>query len=150
MNKDLINQLKNNEKALGLLSIEEKACFEKVGKENCLCYSESGWQEVGIGTFLKSMIYAIKSDYQPEPEYVGLEIVKCEQDSGEWLGVHSDGFSFLPYQFTHLHCLPSLPSFVGFYYERAGGITPGSIFATSVAKKIRQGETVCARFERKI
>lgn len=55
---------------------------------------------------------------QSEPrksEYIDLPIVQIE----EWLGVQillkDEHFDLLPFPFTHLHCLPSLPGFAGFW-----------------------------------
>ena len=95
-------------------------------------------------------IYRIDPAYQPEPEYVDLEIVKHTEVSNEpfwWLGVwkNADGkrYDFLPFEFTHLHCLPSLPGFVGFTEEDM----LGCLVIEKVASKISEGHKVFARFK---
>ena len=82
------------------------------------------------------------------PEFVDLEIIEFEQDSGKWLGVLMGGNEIiLPYQFTHLHCLPSLPNFEGFYGEddlvKGGSVF---VFAENIARQISEGKKVFARF----
>jgi len=68
----------------------------------------------------------VYKNYQPEPEpepkYVNLEIEEfADGENTKWLGVwNTPEAFFLPHQFTHLHCLPSLPNFDGFYTSRAG------------------------------
>ena len=130
MNK-LIEKLKDKTyiRAFGLLSLEEQECLRKVNKDRAIIlYNHPGeWQSSSHWNFSNpSLTYAIKPDYQPEPEpepeFVDLEIVKHSQGTVEqtwWLGVwkYSDleEHKFLPYLFTHLHCLPSLPNFQGFF-----------------------------------
>jgi len=146
---NLIEKLKDKTyvRAFGLMSPEEQECFEKVGKENCLGFSEaiSPWKDIGVGTFLKSMTYAIKPDYQPEPEFENIEVKRADCDGYDWLGIHDGGCSFsLPYAFTHLHCLPSLPNFECFYRKD----TCANVFADRVSRCISKGQTVYARFRK--
>lgn len=77
---NLIEKLKNNEKPYGLNTKEERGCFEKVGRANCLYLQpDITWKSIdcigGSKTFHKKDVYCIKLDYQPEP---GVE--KCEVD----------------------------------------------------------------------
>ena len=55
-------------------------------------------------------------NYRPEPEFVDLEIVQNTDRADKWLGVH--GALLASYDFVDLHCLPSLPKFVGFHYDK--------------------------------
>ena len=129
MNK-LIEKLKDKTyvRAFSLMTPEEQQCLEKVGPQNCLILCQSGinpqviiWDNNNMADFSGYRTYAIKPDYQPEPEYVDLEIVKGhDKEKDDWLGVHTDYKTkndFLPHTFTHLHCLPSLPNFECFFYE---------------------------------
>jgi len=159
--ENLIEKLKKNKIAFGLLSPEEQECLKEVGLANLIVYSHLGWRNTTGGTFFNTNIYAIKPDYQPEPEdkcpycgaprivrtsgkwqyycqcddpnkrhkkpepepeYVSLEIEEfADGENTKWLGVWNPPETFfLPHQFTHLHCLPSLPNFDGFYTSRAG------------------------------
>ena len=77
MNNELIKRLKdkNYVRAFGLMTPEEQECFRKIGKENCYIYTSEGtwacpYQSPG---FANKWTYAIKPDYQPEPEFVDLE-----------------------------------------------------------------------------
>lgn len=70
---DLIEKLKDKTyvRAFGLMLPEEQACFEEARLDNCLCYAKAKWRQAyggGTGAFGEDMTYAIKSDYQPEPE----------------------------------------------------------------------------------
>jgi len=117
---NIIEKLKDKDyvRAFGLLSPEEQKCLIKVGKANLIVYSHSlGWCNTIGGDFLRTETYAIKPDYQPEPEYVNLEIEEfADGENTKWLGVwNTPEAFFLPHQFTHLHCLPSLLNFQGFF-----------------------------------
>ena len=142
---DLIKKLKdkNYVRALGLMSPEEQKCFKEVGQDNCEVFCGCNlWNNSICHRFLEVSTYAINPDYKPEPEFVNLEIVI----GGDWLGVHradAEGKVVLPHGFTHLHCLPSLPNFVEFYYKY--GITLSFIH---VAPKIFDGKKVFARFRK--
>ena len=118
MNK-LIEKLKDKTyvRAFGLVTPEEQECYGNVGRENCLVYYESGWSSTpGLHGFSNLYTYAIKPKYQPEPEFVDLEIVQNTDRADKWLGVH--GALLASYDFVDLHCLPSLPKFVGFHYDK--------------------------------
>jgi len=139
--KDLIEKLKKNEKPFGLLTLEEQECLDKVGKQNCLVYTNSGkWENAAKCSFQSGNTYAIKPDYQPEPEFVDLEIVR----HGDFLGAFNDP-DVLPFNFTHLHCLPSLPKFHSFVYTKVNGVEEW-LPTVSVASEIDEGHKVFARF----
>ena len=114
-------------RAFGLLSPEEQECLRKVGRDNCLFYSSfDRWDTVPKGnTFSKQDTYAIKPDYQPEPETMDLEIKKGNEDGvggGKcWLGIWTNEPEYkdmnFPFFFVHLHCLPSMENFEGFYLK---------------------------------
>ena len=68
----MIGKLKKNVTVHGELSDEERACFAKVGKENCEYRGGDGWEGAAhisslIGVFGLPSTYRIKADYQPEP-----------------------------------------------------------------------------------
>ena len=145
--KELIEKLKKNKTVFGLMSSEERECFKKVGKKNCLCFHGGQWGGPNNSNdcFNYQFAYAIKPDYKPEPEFVDLEI---ERSDG-WLGVSKwgDDAMFLPFEFTHLHCLPSLPNFEGFWHDydkKMGRRYFCNI--TEAAPKISEGKKVYARF----
>ena len=141
----LIEQLKNKEsaQAFGLMTAEKQECLEKVGKENCLMYYAVVWQDAQGRIFNNISTYAIKPDYQPPEEFVDLEI----QDRNGWLGVErwDDRAAFLPFDFTHLHCLSSMPGFAGFYES----ITNEWICEERVAEHWRQKHKPYAKFQLK-
>jgi len=120
----LIEKLKDPKRAqpFGILSPEEQKCLKKAGKANLISYSRTGWHNTTGEELFKTDTYAIKPDYHPKPEYVNLEIEEfADGENTKWLGVwNTPEAFFLPHQFTHLHCLPSLPNFDGFYKSRAG------------------------------
>ena len=106
------------------------------------------WALLGHGS---NEIFRIKPDYQPEQEFVDLEIVKHSQVTVEqnwWLGVwkYSDleEHKFLPHFFTHLHILPSLPNFEGFKEEHV----EGTLAIERIARYIHEGKKVFARFRK--
>ena len=117
--KDIIENLKDKSfvRAFGLMKPEEQEVYRKMTKGNCIFYTSGGqWSDTIGEIFLSNHTYAIKPDYQPEPEYVDLEIVTAFS----WLGIWriGSGIEGLPYDFIHLHCLPSLPNFEGFYTDK--------------------------------
>ena len=127
--KDIIKKLKDKTyvRPFGLMAPEEQECFRKVKRYNCVCFAESiVWISCSGGIFANVETYAIKPkpDYQPESEFVDLEIAEHAQGIVQiwWLGVWKDKHEFLPYDFTHLHYLPSLPKFEGFYLKDSDSV----------------------------
>ena len=155
---ELIKKLKdkNYVRAFGLLSLEEQECLRKANKDGAvILYNHPNeWQSSSRWNFSNpSLTYAIKPDYQPEPEpeFVDLEIVKHSKGTVEqtwWLGVwkYSDleEHKFLPHLFTHLHCLSSLPNFEGFKEEHV----EGTLAIERIARYIHEGKKVFARFRK--
>ena len=148
----MIEKLKDNEahRIFGDMSDEEQGCLAHIGNENLEYLSPSGsygvnsfglsWTPKGKSSLMyPDGIYRIKPDYQPEPEFVDLEI-KSEQ----MLGVYRREHKFLPYNFTNLHYLPSLPNFAGFHRE---GLTV-SLDLEYVAKYIFEGKKVYAKLRK--
>jgi len=143
---EMIEQLKNNKVCFGELSAEEKEVFNKVGPENCLLRHHAKWMALrSKAKFYHHFTYKIRSDYQPDQEYVDLEIV--ENDG--WLGADSSELPNSPFQaneFVHLHCLLSMPGFVGFWeYDEV--IVEKMVLLSSVAIR-RKYHTVYARIEK--
>ena len=143
MNKEIIKRLKdkNYVRAFGLMSPEEQACFREVGEDNCLYYSSGipDWQ-IPAG-FANGTTYAIKPDYQPEPEY------------RDWVIIYHSVSGFLGCSMSrgwmNLHELPSLPNFEGFYMPDPV-VKDGHeyLFIGTVARNIAKGKTVYARFRK--
>jgi hypothetical protein len=81
MNAELIEKLKHNERPFGLCTKEEQECFKEVRKQNCLFYSvENKWLEILSSSattnhFPNEQTYRIKSDYQPQPEYMYEDVI---------------------------------------------------------------------------
>jgi hypothetical protein len=158
MNKELIKKLKdkNYVRAFGLMSNQEKEILLSVGYKNRLVYSSiDTWKDdtAAIAWANRSnLTYTIKPDYQPEPEYVDLEV----ESNKVWLeikntaGEGGGSINYLPYGFTLLHCLPSLPNFDCFYVV-AKDLKPNltvEISLCEVAKHVSEGKTVYARFRK--
>lgn len=145
--KNLIEKLKKNKTAFGLMSPEEQEFIRRIGMVNCEVYYRDGWKQAVGDAFIrpdKERIYAIKPDYQPEPEHVDLEIKRL----GNWLGVYYHDLSgrwniVLPHPFTHLHCLLSLPNFDQFRADNCPRIG-----IQLVATLISEGRTVYARLRK--
>ena len=145
--KELIEKLKVKTLAqtFGLLTPREQECLKKVGKGNLLIYhSDDTWDPSICGSFSGNLTYAIKPDYQPEPEFEDIEITK----QGTWLGIvrpWAGDYSRFPFDFTHLHCLPSLPNFDCFWiyeFDKSGQ----NITLICIARHINEGKKVFARF----
>jgi len=189
---NIIEKLKDKDyvRAFGLMKPEEQEVLESVGWQNRLVYILNKWRTDSgkiKGNEREDLTYAIKPDYQPEPEdkcpycgaprivrtsgkwqyycqcddpnkrpkkpepepeYVNLEIEEfADGENTKWLGVwNTPEAFFLPHQFTHLHCLPSL-RFECFWYKFQGGkvefYTDGK-----VSKLISEGKKVYARFRK--
>lgn len=148
---DLIEKLKDNKAHVIFidLSNEEQQVLWMLKKKGVVqkLNNEMVWIEKPETEGLRNIdIYRIKPDYQPEPKYVDFEIVKHAQGIVQiwWLGVWKELHDFLPYDFNHLHCLPSLPNFAFFWYE--DGCKIPSISIESIANRKAEGKKVFARF----
>ena len=145
---NIIEKLKDKTyvRAFGLMTPEEQETLEKVELENLIClrgqFNKIIWENItSKPSDCPALTYAIKPGYQPEPEYVDLEIVL----SGCFLGAWTSKIKPASYSFTRLHCLPSLPNFERFYYHADFGKTP-SVGLVQVAAKMDQKHIVYARF----
>lgn len=137
MNKELLENLQDKTyvRAFGLMSPEEQECYKKATKGNCEIYIYPDWisqTAPNHTSFNFGDTYAIKPDYQPEPEHDNLEIKEVK----EMLGTYEKGI------FKPLYCLPSLPKFEGFWVDE------NPIPTDYVARNISLGKTVYARFRR--
>ncbi|MCJ7828435.1 MAG: hypothetical protein MUP81_01685 [Dehalococcoidia bacterium] len=107
---DMIEKLKdkNYVRALGQMRPEERGCLKKAGPKNCLVYSnDEQWRWKQALVFNDALTYAITPEYQPEPELMGLEIIKEDNR----LGIFEDN-TFIP-----IYCLLGWPNFEGFYLK---------------------------------
>ena len=142
----MIEQLKHNKACFGELSTEEQEVFKKVGSENCLVRHQIIWRALpSDAKFYHNFTYRIRSDYQPEPEYIDLEVI----ENFGWLGVESAELPEPSCQFTHIQRLPSLPGFVCFWWEDEKERRETRIIG-EVANQRRHEKKVYARIEKNI
>lgn len=80
---ELIERLKQNEKPYGLLTEEERECFESIGKNNCLFFDGVRWHPCNTGEFFREYAYRISPKYQVEPEVVKCEVKKIKDSFRE-------------------------------------------------------------------
>ena len=141
---DMIEKLKKNKMAFVLFEPEEQKLLKSLPENTIECLLDKPmeqWNLMFQPNFNRLNTYRIKSDYKPEPEPVDLEIT--ESAINYLLGVErTDKSEFLPYNFNHLHLLPSLPNFAGFYHT--GGDKQTEVQPEWVA---RYFPNVIARFE---
>jgi len=81
MMNELIEKLKDNELLFGRLDDKSKHVFRMVGKDNCVYYNGTEWDECyGGKNFGVTSLYRIKRKYQPEKEskYIAYDIVLIE------------------------------------------------------------------------
>jgi len=148
MNK-LIKKLKdkNYVRAFGLMSPEEQECFRKANNDNAVIMyvstegNKAEWHSGKCKFDCPDYTYAIKPDYQPEPEY------------RDWVIIYHSVSGFLGCSMSrgwmNLHELPSLPNFEGFYMPDPV-VKDGHeyLFIGTVARNIAKGKTVYARFRK--
>jgi len=145
---ELIEKLKDNDahRIFADMTPEEQACLNKTPKQ----YIETLTDKNGVPAWVSQwgdhlcahLVYRIKSDYQPEPEYVDLEITTdCKEGIG--LGVHSCFQCQLPRRWMAIHELPSLPGFRGFLDDKGS-----TLQITWIAERISRGQKVIARFDK--
>ena len=158
MNTEIIEKLKDKTyvRAFGLMEPEEQDCLKKAGKENCRIYSCDGvWILTQVtGDWNRSYTYAIKPDYQPDPEFVDYLIEVCDGEDGDesdlksFLGVKHklDNNPILPREHTYLYALPSLPNFECFWYDDIDRGRELPVAYQDVANRIDKKDTVFARF----
>jgi len=151
MNNELIKRLKdkNYVRAFGLMLLEEQECFRKVGKENCLHF-DCSWIVPTATHWFPASTYAIKPDYQPEPEFVDLEIEVQPSNIGKYV-YDRLGCTLYPEtrdDFVTIDCLPSLPNFKEFWYYREFGHRVDFCCYGKVAPLRDRGETVFARLRK--
>ncbi len=151
MRELIVEKLKDKDyvRAFGLMSKEEREVYKKVGKDNCLAFGINNWLN-GIGEhFDWYMTYAIKPDYQAQPEFVDLEIGIY----GGFLGVDKDPRINWPSGIVYscrLSCIVEMPNFECFYVV-AKDLRPNlnvDISLCEVAKHKSEGKKVYARFRR--
>ena len=157
MENKLLEKLKNNERGWFFLLEEEKNVIEKANKkamvENLLFSgkwdkNEKGWDLSNVGAY---EIFRISSAYQPEPEpeHIDLPIVESPHPDSPYgkIGIWIDNeFAFIKHKFVEIHETPSMSNFVDFRLGKTND-SP-TIIIESVARTIRQGKTVYARFRK--
>ena len=141
---ELIEKLKDNDahRIFADMTDDERECMVKVGYKNCQVLTEyMSWRDISYpgGRLMGNSVYRIKSNYQPEPEYVDYPVATFESGGERWLGI----FRGTVNAWTHLHCLPSLPGFRGFLDANGG-----TLQITWIAERISRGQKVIARFDK--
>ena len=153
MNK-IIEKLKDMKhvRAFYMMPLEEQEVLLKAGWENRIVLAADGWRndcDKIPGRSRCHLTYAIKPDYQPEPEFVDLEIkVYDGKLVVEW-GQHAPIYpsSGICPDFTVINCLPSLPNFHCFWHEFQGGKV--EFYTDGKVSKLRdEGKIVYARFRK--
>jgi hypothetical protein len=135
---ELIEKLKKNKVVFGLLEPIEQTFLRGIGAENCLVYAAGPeiWDTATEDDFCRGLTYAIKPDYQSEPEYVDVEI---EVKGRRLIATDYSGILTGP---TAIHMLPSLPNFEGFWKNNIHE----HIYLDLVAMNVSKGRKVYARF----
>jgi len=135
----MIDKLKNNLAKLYCLTIEEQRYMKSLGVENCEVLDSDGkWKKpLDNPKAWYSYRYRIKANFQPEPEYIDLEVKELD---GGWLGVNGNKVNF-PYKEMHLHTLMSRKNFK--YFSNDIGV---EIPIENIGKSIDLGIKVIARF----
>lgn len=113
---DLIKELKQNEKAFGLMSEEMQAKALSIGRGTGafqhIPYGSNKleWIETrGSPTFCYGCTYQLLPDYTEEPEMLECEVIN---DAGYlWFEIESES------EKAALSCAPNYPDFIGFKYE---------------------------------
>ena len=125
----------------------EKALLKKAKKaEACLGLTGPGGY-VPIhpdAAFISSEYYLIDPAWQSEPEFEYVPIKEYGGLLGIWnLHIVNEKRPYpYGYDFVHLHCIPSIPSFVRFVDEEKKGL----VFAEVVARRWRRGDLTYAQF----
>ena len=149
--KDLIKKLKNNEahRIYADMTKAEQLCLEGLREKNAvelLCDDGEKiiWHKEGTSPLFLTSIYRIKPDYNPEPEYIDLEIEEHKGYLGVWKKTEAAKYKHLPFQFTHLHALPSLSNFEDFRLDNKSTC----IEFEDVASFMSEDHKVYARFRK--
>ena len=92
---NLIKKLQDNTTVHGELSAEARACFEKVGKENCEIRSRLNWHPAPDNNpFYNDWTYRIKSSYKLEPERIklclGMSPKEVRMYCDQWAIMHGE------------------------------------------------------------
>ena len=109
--KDVIQQLKDNEKPFGLMSEEMQAKARQIGKKQFDYYGVTWHGAIALSTdFDYATTYRLRPDYEDEPEIEECEIIIINN------GLHykeAGGHG----KKEVLHLAMSRPGFIGFKYE---------------------------------
>lgn len=144
---NLIEQLKDPKQAQAFGIYQQyypkkEETLKNAGKENLLYHDLPEWRAKKEARFFSYSTYILKPDYQPEPEYVNLEIELEDGFYGAWRERE-----LLPCIFTHLHCLPCLPGFHGFWGDE-NPKCEDDLACQYVGREIEKGKKVYARFRK--
>jgi hypothetical protein len=135
MKREIIQKLKENTSAFGLMSLELQEAAKELNKKEFVYFSATGegcWCQYSNDDFCPDVTYRLRSDYQPEPELERAEITEQREDSilphygfvyqGEWVTVS---------------CTPDLVNFSHFETDKGE-----KIYLEDVATYIRLGGIV--------
>jgi len=144
MDTEMIEKLKKNEKGFGFLEPEEQVFLKSIGNENRLFFSIKGWAPDPSKSTNINNIFRIKPDYQPEPEYEDIEIVKLE---GGYPSVRDMKILGIYYKCGNvwLGDIPAMPDFWDFIDLDA---IVQAVDFKYVASRLRLKHKVVARFRR--
>ncbi len=139
MNKELIEKLKHKDLAQPycLLTKKEKRILKDAGYKNRLVLQVDGtFFSDAEGNKQNLDVYILKPDYEPEPEWIDIEIV----EGGQWLKL-KENQPGKPGNTWLLDCVAN-PRFVGFVSDS------GWVRLEEIATRIHNGQKVIARFRR--
>ena len=145
---ELIEKLKDNDahRIFADMTPAEQACLKAMG-QNLECLGSDMIWYAKEGRLFDNSVYRIKSNYQPQPEYVDLEITICKAGGYQnnrlcvWMKRNTgsvDSFTWMP-----IDELPSLPGFRGFLDDKGS-----TLQITWIAERISRGQKVIARFDK--
>ena len=115
MDKELIERMKRNRIAFGLMTPEDRECLKKVGKENCRFYNGEWMNPGNVGCFTNSYVYAIKSGYQLKPEFINIEIELQPYGIGKYVYYSLVCLFPTTNAYIPIDCLSRLVGFQGFF-----------------------------------
>ena len=138
MNREIIETMKVNTRGWMFLSPAEQECLREVSKDggvDNLEYDGEWKSEELCSMVTPSSIWRIRSDYEPEPEYIDIEVVRVKGENRLKEGCPNS-------QYTYLWWVQCDKDFVGFLTDE------GWIALDRVATTLYSGDFVVARFRK--